>query len=329
MTLIGYRMGRHISVSRLPCPIEKMIPFFATTPTLFLSAYIFIRYRGPLLLGVDRTIFWGSLVPAYLNFVPNLVNQTFIFPAYAFLDARKQGKPVYFGLALLVSYMLIVIFVLGEKFTAFIVFLNAFLFVLAAKFPNIKVRILYILLAIGAVSTLLLFISYIYIRDGYGGGFALTRIALQAQLLWSSMEDGSALRLLPSDPSCFFSCGDFANGQDYISWIYLPMARYEHYTDVGSRLSGFTPALHLITLGWAITFTTLLIAAFVLGWVQRKAVVALSQHKLLFGFLCFKLHFGLIVLVSTANMVTITGIVASLTAIVLYTLCFGARIKHR
>lgn len=320
-TVFGYRAAAllpSVSVERFSDGVQKLAIFASTGIALVLSAYILVEYRGPVLGGLDRLTFWSTSVPPLLEFIPNLVTQTFFFAAFYYLWKVKEGRSRWLAAAIVLGYLVAGLLVLGEKYSLYVLYLNTWLFLIPALTPSFKLNRRGALIAGIAAVCVLTIVALTYLSDGREVNFILTRVALQAQLLWSAI--GSVAGNAPL-PRCFFGCG-FEDGRDYISQLYLPHHRYEYYASIGNDVSGFTPALPIIAFGLPGAFVVYLAASFVLGWVQRRAIIALSNNNLFYGFLIFKLHFGLSLLIATTNMTALRGIVAMLVAVILYHLAF-------
>jgi hypothetical protein len=325
----GFRAAGRITlqpgVKRFPKRFEHRLILATTVAALVLSAYVLARYRGPVLAGVDRATFWLTMAPSYLSFVPTLVLQTFFFAAYYFLWMRRSGGSTRLPTAILFAYIVAAVMVLGEKFSAFTVFMNAWFVVLPGMMPAFKVKGRHLLVFAGVMFLLLVSVVVSYVLMGREAIFVLTRIALQAQVLWSVFDDTRHLGLWPEAWSCYFQCGQFDTGKDFISFAYMPHGLYRFYSSGGSQLSGFMPALPILTMGLVAALLVHLLVSFVLGFLQRKVVSAVSRENMVYAFLLFKLHLGLTLWWFAATESAVRGLVAVLLVIGLYRVCFPAR----
>jgi hypothetical protein len=327
ITIIGYRSGGGAilgrGVLRLPKILQNLTLFVAIGSVLALSAYTVISLGSPVMLGVSRTEFWRDIAPASIAFLPNLTNQTYFFAAFYFLHRRLHASSdsLLLGLLVVLSYAAATIFVLGEKFSAFIVYGNAWLLVLAALYPGFRLKPAYMIVSGLLCASMAAFIAYTYTAAGSSPAFIFTRIALQAQLLWSVIDDGSGLSALPHQWRCFWECNGL-EGTQYLSQRYLPAHRFAHYQNVGSRLSGFMPALSLLSFGWIATGVIFAAMSFTLGFLQRKIVAVLPTENVIYGFMLFKLQFGLSSLLATGLLVTFRGVAAMVVGIAVYNVLF-------
>lgn len=301
---------------------NRLLIIILTTSALGVAASIFIRYGGPLLQGVDRVTFWRTIVPNDFSFVPSLLIQTFFFAAFYFLWIRHARKRSIMAAFLLIAYVLAALFVLGQKFSAFIIYIHTWLVISAALFHDFKIKLLHIIGLTSVVILLSLSIIVSYTLLDHDAIFALVRVALQSQLLWSVLADESKLSLWPQDWICYFSCPPFNSGADYISFLYLPYDMYNFYTDGGSVLSGFMPALSIITFGLIASLLTHILILFILGFIQRKILFSLTAGNMIYGFLLFKLHLGLTMIWFSAMTSAAPGLLTVFVSICIYRLFF-------
>ncbi|HWU19388.1 MAG TPA: hypothetical protein VN155_17030 [Devosia sp.] len=326
MTVIGYRRaGRKIpsfALARLSQNINRVFITAAVLPTLVLSAHILIVYRGPILMGVDRLSFFQGL-PPLLAQLPNLATQTFFFAAFYFLQKRRDREPMKFAWFLVLAYLATGYLVLGQKFSLYVIYISTWLFIVPGLLPRFNLRKRYVLLgALGAVLIGAL-VAFTYLLEGKEVSFVLTRIALQAQLLWSVLNDLTAPTILPAaNFDCLWGCGQYPTGREFISELYLPHHRYVYYESIGNAVSGFYPALPLLSLGVPAAMALHLLVSFILGWTQRKATNAFADNQMIYGFLFFKLNLGLTILIATGALGSLRGIWMMVAAIVLYHVLF-------
>lgn len=303
--------------------INKLLIILFVGITLLLSAYVLLRSGGPVLRGVDRVTFWKTMAPAGTAIVPSLVSQSFFFAAFYYLWCRGTLRSMRLPLVIILAYVFVAVFVLGQKFSMFIIFINAWFLIAPAFFPNIRVRLRLIVVSLVLIVILIGFTAFTYVAGGKDVDFVLVRAALQAQLLWSVFEDTTNLSLLPQHAACYFGCGPFENGQDYISFRYLPIGLFYFYTDAGNTLSGFMPALSILTFGFLLSVFLHLLVSFSLGFIQRKLVMVLAHTNLLYGFLLFKFQFGLIFVWYVSSFDPINGLVATAALMLAYYAMFA------
>lgn len=321
-TVFGYRNANLIwlrwGALRLPSSMDRTVILAFILPSLLLSAYVFILTGGPIFSGVDRVTFWRTVAPPGTAIVPTLITQSFFFAAYLYLWRHSSAGKMLLPALILLAYVFAGMLVLGEKFSLFILFLNVWLIILTGILPEFRFSVAHVLLG-GLIAVLLLItIAISYILQDYEAAFIVVRAALQSQLLWSVAEDPMALSFLPQRPECYLGCDWFENGRDYISFRYLPVDMYNFYNEGGNNLSGFMPALPILTLGGIFSLLLHCLICFGLGIIQRKLVVALAGRQPVYGFLLFKLQFGTAMVWFTANTGPLPGLLATLVAIFLY-----------
>ena len=321
-TVLGFRSGSSIRFGsealRLPTVMETTIALLLMLPSILLAIYVFIRTGGPVLTGVDRVTFWRENAPAGTTMVPTLIIQSFFFVAFLYLWRRRLAENMLLPWLVVIIYVLIGIFVLGEKFSLFIVFLNSWFLVLPGVFPDFRFRTKHLIWVVVMVVLLLISLAISYLLQDREAVFILVRAALQSQLLWSVVEDPAGLSLLPQRPECYFGCGWLTDGRDFISFRYLPTSLYNHYTEVENSLSGFAPALQLLTFGGILTILCHLLFCFALGVLQRKVVVAIKNKQGVYGFLLVKLHAILSVIWFSGVQTAYFGLSAAVIAILIY-----------
>lgn len=327
VTRIGYKVGGRVhlglAVRRLSLNISGLATLAAVGGTLGLSAYVFAATGGPLLLDVDRVTFWREMAPSGTTILPSVVNQSFFFAAFYYLWQRRSEHNMLLPTLIAVSYVLVALFVLGQKLSIFIIFINAWLLILPGVLPHFRFKMKHVAMMAVIAAALLFYVALTYFLNGRDISFILTRAALQAQLLWSVFEDPAAFKLLPQELNCYFGCGMFDSGIDYISQRYLPEMRYLVYSENENTLSGFMPALSILTFGPLVSFWLHLVVSFVLGFVQRKMVTSFSGGNVIYGFLLFKVHFSLAIMWFAAQEGPLNGLLATLALLLVYRLVFA------
>lgn len=322
MTVLGYcaasRVRTGVDVQHFPAWVDRWVIFAICGVALSLSALVFFLYGSPLLTGIGRVLFWRTKVPSQLSFVPNLVIQSFALAACYYLLRRRDGKRLMLPSLIVLGYLLATALVLGQKLSAFIVFISVWLLLTASIYPQFKLRKVHILIGLAGAASLLVLIMTWYVIAGRGAGFVVGRAALQAQLLWVIFSDTIPQNVLPQDWRCFLACDGYASGRDFITYISIPLGRYNNYLATNTTLSGFVPALSIITLGPILAFLLHLSFSFILGFMQRKIRKAFQRGNMLYGLLAFKLHFNLTILSVTASLAPVGGIVVVLLLIALY-----------
>ncbi len=291
---------------------------------VFLICYVFFKYSGPLILGIERSTFWNYIVPGNLSFIPSLLVQTFFF-SIALWWSRVGG--VYkniFSLLVVVFYLFGTVIVVGQKFSSLIIYFSIFLFFVAAHNANFRIsfKVIFFLVLVMVVVVALVVLSYFHI--GRDATFILIRVALQSQLNWSVI-DVLEVPWLPSSPiTCFFGC-QYETGRDYISERYLPPATYEHYKISGSGLSGFLPALPVLTFGLPLALVLHVLISMLNGAMQALLVHHIRHRNAIYSFLLFKAHFAIVLFWYAALHAAVTG---PLFLLVIFLILFLNIVKH-
>lgn len=321
-TRIGYDFSGRVhfgqGIARLAPIINRVIILAVVGGVLAMAAYVFLVTGGPLLQDVDRVTFWRTMAPPGTSLLPSLVNQTFFFAAFYFLWQRRLKGGLLVPAFVIAGYILTALLVLGQKFSIFIVFLHTALLIIPGFFSKIHIKKRHILVAATIFVAILIYVAFTYILDNRGASFILTRIALQAQLLWSVLNDANAVPLLPSEPACHLRCDGFVSGMDYISKRYLPEVRYNHYSAGGTSLSGFMPALSFLTFGVLVSGLLHLVISFVLGFVQRKLVDSCDSGSAIYSFLLFKTQFSLVMIWFAAMNTALPGLAITLVLLFIF-----------
>lgn len=322
----GYRLSRFFrfggNVKKLSRRTSTSVILFITTTTLVISTYVFISYRGPVLNGIDRVTFWREFVPSYLSFTPTLVIQSFFFVAFYCLWSWRIEKKSKLPVFILISYVLVGIFVLGEKLSLFLTFMTVWFALLPGVFPDFVIRRTHIIALIGVLFFLVTSVLVSYMLQDKDSGFALARVALQAQVLWSVFNDAQAHNFWSNDWSCYFGCNQFSDGKNWIAYQYLPFNLYNFYTDGGTTLSGFMPALSIMTMGVVMSLLLHLSISFVLGVFQQKILNAVAEENILYTLLLYKAHLSLTFIWFAAMQTAIPGLIVVLLSIGVYRVCF-------
>lgn len=290
VTAVGFMLGSitlfENRVRRLSWGQSKTVILSLSGFALLASLFVLLMYGAPALRGVDRTTFWSTMVPGVLRFVPQMMSQSFFLVVFYFFWSRLFQSSRYFASIMIFAYIGITAFVLGQKFSGFVLYLNIWCMYLAAMHYDYKLDKRHLLVAV--VGTCLIGLNVIY---SYSDAlFVVTRVALQSQLLWSVFEDQDPLLFIQDHWKCFFGCGSYRTGIDFISFRYLPSDVYHFYSENGTVLSGFMPALQILSFGFIATFFLNVFACFWLGFLQRKISISISEGNLLLSVLFFKIH---------------------------------------
>lgn len=304
-------------IPRLSLKLVSTTLLIIITLVLMLGMFIFLVYSGPVLKGMNRVEFWESMKSTGLSFFPTLVIQSFYFVVFYYLHKKYDKNRYRVGLLFLLSYLLITILILGQKFSAFIIYITIFFSIFPSFHSKIVLRARVLFLGGLLFCALIGIIALFYILQGRDGYFIFVRAALQGQLMWS-VHNGNFPALIADNFNCFWGCGEFSNGVDYISYKYLPIATYTHYMNTGTQLSGFAPALQLLTLGIIPTVILQLIVSSLLGFLQARMMIYNSQRNFIMGFLLFKLSFTVFLIWHVIMFTALTGGIVTVLAIIFY-----------
>lgn len=274
--------------------VESMLIYVIAALTLIVSIHILLQYSSPLLLNMERSTFWSNIVPEEFGFLPSLVQQTFFLILGLHWTRKSRINNPNISTILIIIYVAIAIIVLGEKFSALNLFLAMALMYVAAHEPRTRLSPKTIFLTFCIFIILILIVAFHYINIGRDVTFIETRIALQSQLTWSTLNTASFPFYGRDEAACFLGCKGYESGADYISWKYLPTAVYEHYTQGGTGLSGFLPATQIMAFGVLLSVIAHSLFSFFMGALQAYLVGQLRRNRLIYGFLIYKLYLGVV-----------------------------------
>jgi len=317
--LIGFKIGNNKGSVRkkriMPRRLGKRLAIMLLLATLLSAVLIMLFFKGPVLAGLDRVTFWRSVPPPLNNF-PSLLGQSFFIAAYLYQSGKDESKRArIFGLVVLM-YIFFTVFVSGEKFSAFMIYIFGWMVIKAGFARDFRVQINdYVRwVMIGALIVMLL--VYSYVANEKEAGFIFSRIALQAQLLWSVLNEDVMRLLLGGDWGCYFGCRDFASGVELISARYVPPALWEFYSEAGSGLTGFMPSLPILLYGFPIALILHLAASLLLGFIQAKTVAAVRSRDVIYAFLMFKIYLGVTIFWYAAKELVLPGIVVTIILLI-------------
>lgn len=316
------------SLPRVPVRIANNFIFFVIFSILILGLIILLFYSGPVVKGLNRVAFWESMEKSGLSFYPTLMLQSFYFAVYLFFfDRYVKGRGLISAFILL-GYLFLTIFVLGEKFSAFIIYLTVFCFLLPGFTSNLKLKKRTFLLLALCFLSLVLIVILSYLAQGYNSEFIFARIALQGQVLWSVVNFDFP-DLFSGNNSCLLGCVGYSNLSDFISFRYLPIATYLHYSLTNTKLSGFAPAAQFLTMGLLPTFIFQTLVFMLLGYLQAKAVVYNRERNFFVGFLLFKISFSVFLIWHAVMFTAIKGLLFTVAILLVYALMAKSIKSHK
>lgn len=256
-----------------------------------LSFFVLLVYGSPWSSGVNRVNYWGAVAPAQLSFVGILINTTFIIAAGLFLNARRHGESAGVFAVLVFVYIFLAVYLKGEKFSAFTMYASMWLLVMAFVFEKNAVdRVLRIMLPL--FLGLVIFVGVIYVSMGLGFNFILTRIALQAQVLWSVFnESQNVLTSGVHFVQCGIECPFVFDPRDFAQARYLPPFAYYMTEETGTGLSGFMPSLSILFYGLPLSIVLHVLFSFFLGVSQYMTSSNLARGRYFRGYAAYLLVF--------------------------------------
>lgn len=290
-----YKSIRRFQVSVSPCfnkDVEKIFLLFITSAALLASLVVFVKYSGPLIIGVERSEFWSSIVPSGFSFVPSLIIQTF-FLAIALYWPRGNKKSTKMAVLIIFLYLCSTAVVLGQKFSAFIIYAMIFFLYMAAHHPRFRISFKMVVWFFVTFLLIVGLVVYSYEVIGRDAGFISVRLALQSQLNWSVLNAVPFPWGVNAPLSCFMGC-QFGSGADYISYKFLPETVYRHYTEAGTGLSGFLPALPILIFGFPVALALHVVFSMFTGKLQAYLVSQIRKRNTIYSFLVFKIYFSLV-----------------------------------
>jgi len=292
-----YKYKRLAAKSRSPRinkKIERWIAATITITAISISAFIFLRYSSPFLLGIERADFWSKIVPKGYSFTTSLVAQTFFLAVALYYSNQNVTRWKIISLVIIALYLIITFFVLGHKFGVFIIYATTACLFIAAHKNKIKISAKTVLISISAMMSIYAMISISYASIGRDAGFIIIRLALQGQLPWSILETSE----IPYTPSekwlCFLGCGSFDSGRAAISFEYLPSSVFYHYTESGTGLSGFLPALPIYSFGIIIAFILHVLLSYLGGIIQAHLIQSIKKKSIIHSFISYKIYFSIV-----------------------------------
>lgn len=295
--LAYYKCIKYLAASESPSidkRIERVVMLTITFAVIALSLFILVRYSSPVLLKMERSTFWGGVVPASYSFIPTLVLQTFFLAISLRWVRPSSRKSQVLAACIVFLYIFVTIFVLGHKLSALIIYIMVFLTFIGAHNPGFKIKTRAVIALTTAIVALYLLVVFSYGNIGRDSSFILTRLALQSQLVWSVL-DTLYFPLTSSAPwACYWGCSGLESGSDFISSEFLPSKLFYHYKDSGAGLSGFLPALPVFTFGSVVAFILHIAFSIFGGGLQAYLVLQVRKYNVIYGFLIYKIHFAIV-----------------------------------
>lgn len=303
--------------------LSEKAAYTAATFVLIIGLYIFFVYGSPMTLSVSRVYFWQNIVSVNFSLYPSLLGQTFFLTIFIYLNRKSQLRDSKSALIFCALYILTTIIVAGEKFSTFIFYITAMLAIYAGLLGRINLNFKLLLWVFAVAAAIFSLIVFNYLSAGLEATFVLYRIALQGQLVWSVVNEELAILISGNISSCYFGCGIYENGTDYISARYLRPGLWASYQETGSGLTGFMPSIPLLQFGLPIALILHMGISFLFGTLQRVLVKVISQRDIIVSLLLFKLYFGLLVLWYASKTSAIPGVVVTIIILFIWILFFN------
>lgn len=315
---------------RLGAILERRFVIGLTVAVVATSILVLLLFSNPYSLGMDRVVYWDTVVPGHLSWVNSAVRQTVLFPILLFYMSESGSSQRRLASGLIAAYLVITVVMLGEKASAFILYSAIWLLVLGAYRGRFGFDRRMLILLVGGLGSIYALLSYNYGVAEYGDAFIITRIAMQAQVLWSVLNSFDFPFFSQVASECFWGCDAASGPADYVSLRYLPSYLYAIYSESGSTLSGFLPGLAILSFGFFGALILHILVSFVLGFIASRLLDQFRRHNLLYSFLLFKVYFAMILYWYAAIHTAVHSLIFFLTiALVVVIFVVGGNRKRR
>lgn len=256
---------------------------------LAVCIYLIYSYSSPVLMGIERSTFSANYAPSWFSSMYSVFLQSFSIMALLWCFDSRRRKIYSIAVA---CYFLFMFIVFGQKFSGMILLLFTVLAILGAQGRSLSFRLFICLFCFGLV--LFSLVCYAYISIGRNPlEFILARYALQGQLIWSVVSDPYVNFLRVNDLGCLVGkCSGYGSLIDLISERYLPADVYQAYHAGGNKLSGFSPAAHILAFGFPISIMLCVFFSAISGAISAFWVAAVQSRNLLVSVLAYKLMFS-------------------------------------
>jgi hypothetical protein len=279
---------------------------------------LLLIYKGPVLSDMTRVAFWQNFMPPILSKYPSILGQSFIFLALLYFMAKAKRQRLFIYRLAIIIYALLTIFLSGEKFSTFVILFVIWCCIAAGFGVRIRLSFRSVFILFSFLLALITLIVTSYVYDGRSASFIFDRIALQAELVWSVMNEPVETVLTGMEKFCFAGCVGFENGTDFISARYMRSGLYDVYLETGSGLTGFLPSLPILSFGIFLSLWLHAFVSIILGCIQRILVGSVVSLNVISTFLIFKVYFGVTVFWYAAKVYAVPGILLSALVIGLF-----------
>lgn len=295
---------------------QKFLAYIFLLFIFIVSSYLLARYGGAFFSEFNRVQYWGQVAPSHFSFIRILIIPAFYYVAVFFIDENSKASKAKLYLFVFL-YIFMSVFLLGEKFSLFVMFIHAWLFVGTVLF-----RSDYLFFVAGKVFivliTLLAAVALIYSSMGLGYDFVFSRIALQGQVLWSVLQENFQFLVIGTDWGNFFGM----EPKKFMAMRYLPSFTFEASQESGTSLSGYFPAMIIFYFGIPLSLIIVSALSWILGYIQGKAFSAVLKSKFLFGFLWYTVYFYSIAFLYAGNLNLIFVILVLMGMLFMYKIIF-------
>lgn len=269
---------------------EKIFGVLLCVTVLFVCVGLVYFYSSPIIMGIERSTFKAAHAPSWFAGVYSIFLQSFSVVALLWCFSRGGRK---FYTLLVFFYFVFMFFVFGEKFSGMVLLLFTLMAIWGGQDRKLSLGLLVGLLIFALVLFFLVYYAYFSIgRDPVE--FILARYALQGQLIWSVVADPHLGFFKMDDVGCLVGkCFDGYSLIDIVSRRYLPDDVYSAYQAGGNKLSGFSPAAHILAFGIVVSVMLCVFSSVIYGAVLAFWVAAVRSRNLLVSVVAYKLLFSL------------------------------------
>lgn len=256
---------------------QTLVISLASVAILFIISLAILKYSIPSLLGVSRTTYFKS-IPSYINYLKPTIYLLVFLSAYQFFILGKSKVGLFFTS----TFVLLIYFFLGEKFTGFISALTGIIIIYASSKKN-HIIISFKIISAGCI-ILIALIALIILQYGWSAHalkLLSERIALQAQVGWIFFNQPF------SWISGTHSSVPLNDMSGHIEYLYTPYDFYLNHYMEGYGLTGFYPAAYALKYGM---FITLIFSSFfgvLLGSIARFCWTQLTEKRMFVSLILF------------------------------------------
>lgn len=261
----------------------------ASLPLIFSGIHLYV-YGSPLLLQVERSTFFASIGNSWGNLI--YANILYTFPlsiALISFSPRKATRIIGYTLALAGLSSVTIVF--GHKMSALVVLLSTILIFLSANKKRSDHPLTTAIKIIAVSIPILIYIQYTFLeRDVLE--FAVSRIAMQGQLLWSVLNDNELSLIFPNAFGCITECKHSNSLNDALAQRYLPWTLYSFYEETNTSLSGFHPATQIAAFGIIFFILIHFILSAIIGFLMAVTQTLIEIKSPIGVLLIFKIFFA-------------------------------------